>query len=176
MAINMSVVFYVLILVFHLVSASANSTHQAISCPGDVLTTECAIMGGGITVWQGTAFQCYRNNHESISLRHSQFRESEEPAGSCNNGAIVARALGIVSNSYVSQLNVTVSLELNNTIVECIHVHSHNFTNTVIKRIQIIVLAIGKQEVQNCQDQWKGNVSSERSACVPCPACRYTVS
>ena len=109
------------------------STYRVISCPGDVLTTvsECAIMGGGVTVWKGTAFQFHCNNRESISLRHSQFRDSEKPEGYCNNGAIAARALGIVNNSYISQLNVTVSLELNNTTVE--YVHSYNFTNIVIK-------------------------------------------
>ena len=158
MAINISVVFYVLMSVCHLVSVSASSTSQVISCPGDVLTTECAIMGGGVTVWHGTAFQCDSNNREFISLQHSQFVESNKPEGACSNGAIVAQALGVVNDSYISQLSVTASLKLNNTTVECIH--SYNFTNIVTKQIQIIVLATGKQEVvQNCQsiiDQWKG--------------------
>ena len=65
-------------------------------------------MGGGATVRQGAAFQCHCNNHESISLQHSQFRESEKFEGSCNNGAIVAWVLAVVNNSYISQLNVTV--------------------------------------------------------------------
>ena len=142
MAINMSVVFYVLISVCHLASVSTSSTSQAtcISCPGDVLTIECTIMGRGATVWQGTAFQC----GSSIILRHSQFGGSYNSIWTCNDGAIVAQALGIVNNSYVSQLNVTVSLELNNTTVECWH--SYNLTDTVIKRIQIVVLVTGKQE------------------------------
>ena len=67
MAINMSVIFYVLMSV---VSVSASSTHQVISCPGDVLTTECTIMGSGITEWQGTAFQY---SSSIIILRHTQF-------------------------------------------------------------------------------------------------------
>ena len=142
-AFNMSVLFYVLILVCHLVSASANGTFQAVSCPGDVLTTECAIMGGGLTVWQGTAFQCVSTSNKII-LRHSGFGVSHNPAGSCNDGTIVAWALGVVNDSYTSQLNVTVSLELNNTTVECWHYY--NLTLTVIKRIQMIVLAAGKQE------------------------------
>ena len=180
MATNMSVVFYVLMSVCHLVSVSARSTFQAISCPGDILTTECAIMGGGATVWRGTALQCHSNNRDFISLRHSQFLESDKPEGTCNNGAIAARALGVVNGSYISQLNVRVSIELNNTTVEC--VYSHNFTNTVIKQIQIIVLATGKQEeMHNCESiiidlvQWKRNISRERSACVIYLACRYTV-
>ena len=140
MAINMSVAFYVLILVcYSVVSVSASSTSQAISCPGDVLTTECTTMGGGVTVWRGTAFQCARNE---IALRHSQFGGSYNYTASCNNGAIVARALGVVNDSYISQLSVTVSLELNNTTVECWHDGIHLFM--FIRSIQIIVLVPGK--------------------------------
>ena len=124
-------------------SVSTCSTYRVISCPGDVLTTECAIMGVGATVWQGTAFQCVSRSNEII-LRHSQLGGSHNCIRTCNNGAIASQALGIVNNSYVSQLNVTVSPELNNTTVECWH--SHNLTDTVIKQIQIIVLAAGKQE------------------------------
>ena len=142
MAINKSVILYVLILVCHLASASASNTFQVISCPGDVLTTECAITGGGATVWQGIAFQCDNNNIGDISLRHSQFRESEKPEGSCNNGAIVARAIGVINGSYISELNVTASPELNNTTVKC--AHSHNLTETLIRSIQIIVLSSKK--------------------------------
>ena len=147
MAINKSVVSYVLISVCHLVSASASNISQAILCPGDVLTTECDIAGVGATVWLGTAFQC---DYDAIVLRHSQFGGSHNPIGYCNNGAIIAQGLGFVNGSYTSQLNVMVSLELNNTTVECWH--NYNFTHIVIKRIQIILLATGKQEkVQNCQ-------------------------
>ena len=137
----MSAVFYVLILVAS-VSVSTCSTHQVISCPGDVLTTECAIVGGGATVWEGTVFQCDGNSLDFIPLRHSQFLESPKPEVSCSNGAIVAQALGVVNGSYVSQLNVTVSLELNNTTVEC--VHSYNLTETLVRSIQIIVLTSKK--------------------------------
>ena len=93
-------------------------------------------------MWQGIAFQCDNNNHEFISLRHSQFLESEKPEGACSSGAIVARALGVVNGSYVSQLRVTVSLELNNATVEC--VHSYNLTETLVRSIQIIVLTSKK--------------------------------
>ena len=141
MAFNMSVVFYVLISVCHLASASENSTFQAISCPGDVPTTEHTIMGDGAIVWQGTAFQC---DYDEIVLRHSQFGRSHNSIQTCNNGAIAAQALGIFNDSYISQLSVTVSPVLSNTTVECWH--DYNLTDTVIKRIQIIVLAIGKQE------------------------------
>ena len=145
MATNMSVVFYVLhVISVASVSVSTCSTYQVISCPGDVhvLTIECTIMGGGATVWQGTAFQCDSNNQNFISLRHSQFLKSFKPEGDCNNGAIVARALGVVNGSYISELNVTASLELNNTTVEC--AHSYNLTETLVRSIQIIVLTSKK--------------------------------
>ena len=118
MAINKSVVLYVLISVRHLAMASASNTFQAVLCPGDVLTTECAIMGNGATVWQGTAFQCQRNNQGEIILQYSQFGGSYKPIDFCSYGAIVARAIGVVNGSYISQLSVTVSLELNNKTVE----------------------------------------------------------
>ena len=139
MAINKSVVLYVLILVCHLASVSvSNIISQAISCPGDVLTIECTTMGSGATVWQGTAFQC---DYDEIVLRHSQFGGSHNPIGYCNNGAIVAQGLGVVNNSYISQLNVTVSLELNNTTVDCMH--DNGITQRIIRLTQIIVLATG---------------------------------
>ena len=137
MVINMSIVFYVLISVCHLSSASVSSTSQAVLCPGDVLTTECTIMGEGWTVWRGAAFQCY---YHEIVLLHSRF--GEYTIGSCNNGTIVAQGLGVVNDSYISQLNVTVSLELNNTIVECWH--DNGTISKFIRSVQITVLATGK--------------------------------
>ena len=134
---NKSVVLYVLISVCHLASASTSSTYQVISCPGDVLTTECAITGVGATAWLGTAFQC-DSSHDEIILRHSQFGGPYNTIRSCNNGEIVVQSLGVVNNSYISQLSVTVSPELNNTTVECWYIN--DITLTVIRSIQIIVL------------------------------------
>ena len=141
MAINKSVTFYALISVCHLAWASTSNAFQVTSCPGELLTIECAIMGSGTTVWQGTAFQCDGNNFNFIALRHSQFRGSDKPELSCNNGAIIAQAIGVVNDSYISQLNVTVSSELDNTTVECWH--DYNLTTTVIKSNNIIVLPKG---------------------------------
>ena len=138
MAINMSVVFYVLISVCHLasVSASASNTFQAISCPGDVLTTECINTGGVATVWRGTAFQC---GNGVIILQHSQFGSPHNINVTCNNVAIIAQGLEVINDSYISQLSVTVSPELNNTTVEC-----WQYNKILIRSIQIIVLATGK--------------------------------
>ena len=103
-----------------------------------MLTVKCSIIGGGATVWQGNAFNCDNNNQE-IPLRHSQFEESIKPEGSCTNGAIVAEAIGVINDSYVSQLNVTVNLEMNNTTVECIH--SINLTEVLVTMINITVIS-----------------------------------
>ena len=67
------------------------------------------------------------NSH--ISLRHSKFNASEKPYGECNNGAIAARAIGVVDNHYTSQLNVTLSPEMNNRTMECIY---DNGTETIV--------------------------------------------
>jgi hypothetical protein len=93
-----------------------------------------------------TAFQCASKKDE-IFLQHSQFGGSRNHTGTCNNRAIVAQAIGVVNNSYISQLSVTASPELNNLTVECWH--NFNLTDTVIKRIQIIVLATGECRTAN---------------------------
>ena len=103
----------------------SNSEFKSLSrsdcvCPENLIIYQCSIVGAGTTVWQGTAFQCSGLNRH-ISLRHSKFNTSEKPFGECNNGAITARAIGVVDNNYTSQLNVTVSPELNNKTVECVY-------------------------------------------------------
>ena len=90
-------------------------------CSGDVLTYECTVVGSGSTVWEGSAFQCSGINNNFILLRHSQFSSPEKPRGVCNNGRIVARAIEVVDNNYISQLNVTVSPVTNNKTVKCVH-------------------------------------------------------
>ena len=78
----------------------------------------CTIVGPGNTIWSGTAFNCSSVMNETI-LRHSQFA-SPGASGRCNNGAIVTRSLGVVNNNcYSSQLNVNVSLDMNNKTIQC---------------------------------------------------------
>ena len=94
-------------------------------------------------MWQGAALQC---DYSEIVLLHSRFiingSHNYNTTLPCNNRTIVAQGLGVVNNSYISQLNFTVSPELNNTTVECLH--DNGTAERVIKTIQIIVLAIGK--------------------------------
>ena len=95
-------------------------------------------MGGGVTVWQGTALeQC--NHEQAITLRHSQFHVPGKNNGSCVNEAIFARAIEVINNTYVSELNVTVNPEMSNKTVQC--VHDYNITETTVKRITIMFIS-----------------------------------
>ena len=88
------------------------------ACPGDVLTFVCTIVGGGNTIWSGSAFNCSSTENEII-LRHTQFA-SEGTFGDCSSGAIVSRSIGVEDNNcFVSQLNVTASTNFNRKTVVC---------------------------------------------------------
>ena len=111
-------------LINHILSFSANDVLQiperaSCTCPGDMLTYTCTVTGSGNTIWDGSAFDC---QHNEIILRHSQFTASggHGTFGECNNGAIVARSIGVTNNCYISELNVTVSANLHNRTVQCI--------------------------------------------------------
>ena len=93
-------------------------------CPGFNLTFECSILGSGLTVWQGSAFDCSSSSNQ-ILLSHSQF---EGRIGHCNNGGIEASGIGVVPASngtddqcFISQLRVAVTDAMKNKTVECIH-------------------------------------------------------
>ena len=88
------------------------------ACPGQVLTYTCNVVGGGITLWTGTAFSCSGSTND-ISLRHTQFNSGA--SGSCNNDALMAKSIGVTNDCYTSQLNVTVSSTLNNKTIQCTH-------------------------------------------------------
>ena len=78
----------------------------------------CIIVGGGVTVWRGSAFNCPSNNDE-ILLRHSQFAE-DNAFGYCNSEDIEGQGLrNVENNCFSSQLNINVSSEFNNKTVEC---------------------------------------------------------
>ena len=87
-------------------------------CPGDTLIYECSIAGGGVTVWKGTAFDCHDQRNE-VSFLHSRFNGSLRCSGA--DRELVARTLSVESNCYSSQLNVTVSSNLNGTSVKCVY-------------------------------------------------------
>ena len=112
-------------------------------CPGDQLTFDCLVEDGIATVWQGSAFDC---NHEGmIILRHSQFSPQQPARGEYNDGRILARSIGVFNGTFMSQLNVTVSEDMNNKTIECAAEYingtqSNSGTSTVIVATGIIVL------------------------------------
>ena len=61
----------------------------------------------GATIWNGTAFNgCPQ---DEIILPHSQFTSTRGSIDMCNEGDIVGQGLRVEGNSYISQLNVTIT-------------------------------------------------------------------
>ena len=88
------------------------------TCPGNEVVFECAVAGGGATIWQGTALEECAGGR--IILRHSQFEYGHNVSQTCGaNGPVVGRATSVVSDSYTSQLIINVSQHLNGSTIEC---------------------------------------------------------
>jgi hypothetical protein len=98
------------------------------------------VVGGGNTVWKGTAFQdCRTSSSNEIVLRHSQF-ESGMQVGECDNGMIMGRSInrtfsGPTDSKFTSQLVIHLPLlnatnsSLDGRTVECIYDNGHNVIN-----------------------------------------------
>ena len=99
---------------------------------------ECTVVGGGFTEWQGSALAC----ESRLSLRHSQFKYGTARE-ECNNGAVVVRAIGETDDNFTSQLNLTVSPDMNNKSVECIY---NNGTTRTIVGISTLIITTGTHE------------------------------
>ena len=84
-------------------------------CPGDNLRFECTIVGKGTTLWTGSAFMTC----DYIALLHSRFTQGT--SGTCNSGSLIGRSVGVESGCYTSQLNITISRELDESSIECVH-------------------------------------------------------
>ena len=101
------------------IASEFTSSHGCV-CPGDHLTFECSVQGGVATVWEGSAFDCGVDASSSfIRLRHSGFSMLEPARGECNNGLIVARSVGVLNDTFSSQLDVNVTADMNNKTIEC---------------------------------------------------------
>ena len=103
------------------------STRECV-CSGDniIVTYECTVFGGAevITVWKGDFFDCSTGKRE-IELVH---REDFSPH-ICNEGnvTVVARIIRVENDSFISQLNITLTHDIAGESIECI---SDNGTNT----------------------------------------------
>ena len=97
----------------------------------------------GITVWNGTFFDC----ENEIRLRHSRYKEPGmdpnnrgSPSEECNQGAVLAKSIGRFDDCYTSQLIVTVEEEIINGTIGCIY---DNFIErTIINQKSLVVMAI----------------------------------
>lgn len=112
------------------------------ACPESLLNFACTIVGGGNTLWRGSAFNCPSTSNE-IVLRHSQFGGRNGTFRSCNNGAIAGRSIDVENNCFTSQLNVTVSTSVNNRTVQCDH-DSNDETQITLIGKEIINVISGK--------------------------------
>ena len=83
------------------------------------------MVGGGATVWKGTAFDCPLADDEVI-IFHRMNYTSQRPQ-TCNDGAIIGHAISVENDIYKSQLNIQVN-DTENTTVVCAH---DNGTHTV---------------------------------------------
>lgn len=80
-------------------------------------------------MWQGSVLECGSSSNE-ILISHSQFTTD---SGSCNNNAIVARGVNVIDTGnntlcFSSQLNITVTSDMRNKTIECIHDHAGGST------------------------------------------------
>lgn len=89
------------------------------SCPGHNLTFECVINGTneGTTVWKGAALRDVCMLSE-ILLLHREFTRASGDS-ECTEGIISWRTLGVESNFYISQLNITFTAGLIGKAVVC---------------------------------------------------------
>ena len=88
------------------------------TCPGYKAVYECAVAGGGATIWQGTALEECAGGR--IVLRHSQFESGHNIKRTCGTSSpVVGRTVSVVNDSYTSQLTINISQHLNGSTIEC---------------------------------------------------------
>ena len=92
------------------------------------MTFECTVFGGGdvTTVWKGDFFNCSAKRRV-IELAHSQ--RDDFSSHICNNGNVVGKFIRIDNDSFISQLNVTLTRNITGKRIECIR---DNVTNMEI--------------------------------------------
>ena len=105
------------------------------TCPGYyILTYECEVIGHHLdaTIWRGSAFDC---TGQEISLLHRLYTDNSTHTrayGVCNDGSIVAQSLRLENDTYVSQLNVTVSDSVIGKSIECIFDNTSTTTTMIV--------------------------------------------
>lgn len=114
-------------------------------------------MGGGATIWEGSAFRCSSDNAaggSSIVLRHSQYDATEKPKGTCSNEAIIANAIKVNGSDYTSQLNLFLLQNMlsafDNKTVNCT---GDYFMNTTTIGSLTLEISNGKLKIHACHFQ-----------------------
>ena len=100
----------------------SNSQFTAINdciCPGYNSLYECTVTGGIATVWMGSVINCQLADNEIILSHNTNFTSLR--AETCNSGAVTGRAIRAENETYISQLMVKVSTELNGSTIVCAH-------------------------------------------------------
>ena len=105
------------------------------ACPNYITIYECTVLGGGTTVWQGSALNC-ENTVNTILLLHSRFTSDDGTSSTCNNGDIVGQSLRFENGLYTSQLKVKVRPDLIGRTVEC-----HYDNGTAVTTIGSAIIA-----------------------------------
>ena len=95
----------------------------------------CTTSGAGNTVWDGSAFNCPSTSNRVVLL-HSQFNMPGGAQALCNAGEIVGKSLHGDGEFFTSQLNVTASVDLNNTTIRCGSASALEVTGTSLIHIQ----------------------------------------
>ena len=122
-------------------------------CPGEEVLFECTVCGAtAATVWTGNLFEC---PSADIILRHSEYASV---AGECNNGAVIARSIGVLdingSRCFSSQLTVTINIEMNNKTVTCLYINSTTITVVDALKINIttgIIIIIMSSDTEHAR-------------------------
>ena len=88
-------------------------------------------MGGGYTIWRGTAFSDCISDEQEILLIHLRFISNGGTNGTCNHGDIVGRSLGVEGSNYTSQLDVTVTSDVIGKNIMCSNEAITEFSTTI---------------------------------------------
>ena len=90
------------------------TTRQGCIAQGEIISYECTVDGGVVTIWTGSAFNC---SAVSIALLHDQFTQPDRVSGTC--GDLTAMSVGVSGTQYISRLTLTATTELNGRMVNC---------------------------------------------------------
>ena len=84
------------------------------------LVFECNVTGVGSTVFKGDFIDC---SNGGLVLLHSRYHiNGTNTSATCDNKQLLARSIGVVNNTYTSQLQVRLtSYAFNGNTISCIH-------------------------------------------------------